>query len=58
MFTKCYIEEEVIYELKPYWHEPLKHCAIHIMGDGHLHVRYFEPTIKRRKPRNTPTNAP
>ena len=52
MFTKNFIEDEVIYDLKNYWHEPLKSRAIHIIGDGFCHFRYFEPTPKRRTPRH------
>ena len=52
MFTKCYIDDEVIYDLKNFWHEPLKSRAIHIIGDGFCHFRYFEPTPKRRTPRH------
>ena len=55
MFTRCVVAEEIIYVQQDYWHEPMENRAIHIVGDGQLHFRYFEPTIKRRTPRNGST---
>ena len=57
IFTKSCNEPEIIYELKSYWHEPLKNRAIHIVGDGHIHFRYFQPSEKRRTPRNSESNT-
>lgn len=57
MFIKCFIEEHVIYDLNFFWHEPLNRRAIHSIGDGICHFRYFEPTPRRRTSRHANGSA-